>query len=266
MAATSRKLDWLLILTVLNVWIWGLSLFTLNLRWKNHPLPLPQTYEAFPYGELRVGIDPSYPPFAIDNNGDLAGFEVDLARAIADTIDVPLRLVPLGYDGLYDAIRADRVDVVISTLPVDPSRMAAVRYTDPYFNNGYVLVATDTPPDDDALQGREIAHEYGSEADTLVRTLSRRIGEIDAMPYELPTYALDAVRLGEAETAVVAAIDYHQYRNQYPQWDAAHRYLTDLHYAAAVRIDRVSTWRRIDHALDALRRSGELEAIRRRWL
>lgn len=266
MVATSRKLDIMFLMAILNIWIWGLSLFTLNLRWHNHPLPLPPTYEAFPYGELRIGIDPSYPPFAIDNDGELSGFEVDLARAIADTIGVPLRLVPLGYDGLYDAIRADRVDAVISTLPVDPSRMASVRYTDPYFNNGYVLVATDTPPEDAALQGLEIAHEYGSEADTLVRTLARRVGDIDAMPYELPSYALDAVRLDIAQTAVVSAIDYHQYRSQYPDWDAAHTYLTNLPYAAAIRIDRVNTWRRIDRALDTLRRSGELEAIRRRWL
>ena len=39
-------------------------------------------------GVLRVGLDPTYPPFAAATESDLFGFDVDLARALADDLGV----------------------------------------------------------------------------------------------------------------------------------------------------------------------------------
>jgi polar amino acid transport system substrate-binding protein len=92
-------------------------------------------------GELRVGLDASFPPFeSLDADGNIIGYDADLARAIAGAVGAEPVFVNIGFDGLYDALQADRVDVVISGLPYDPRRTQDVIYSQPYFNAGQVLV------------------------------------------------------------------------------------------------------------------------------
>ena len=51
-------------------------------------------------GVLRVGLDPTYPPFAVATENDLYGFDVDLARALAEDLGLQVQFAYFGYDGL----------------------------------------------------------------------------------------------------------------------------------------------------------------------
>ena len=103
-------------------------------------------------GELRVGLDASFPPFeSLDAAGSVIGFDPDLADAIAEALGAEPVFVNVGFDGLYDALWAGRVDVVISGLPYDPRRTQDVNYSQPYFNAGQVLVVR--ADDTDFTQG-----------------------------------------------------------------------------------------------------------------
>lgn len=256
------------LLIVLNIWVWGFSWTGLQLRWRSSPIPAPPIYEAFPYGEFRVGIDPSNPPFAQDNNGALTGFEVELANLLGEEMGVPVRLVPLGFDGLYDAITADVVDAVISTLVIDTARSTHIRYTQPYFDNGLVLVSpvTSSITKMHDLHNRSIAFAYAGQAHTELNNWTRRIDAIEQKPYELSQHALDAVRLSQADSALVTALDYRLYRQEYPAIALKNTYVTHVPYAIAVRIDRVQTWQLLNRALDRIQQSDQLEELINRWL
>jgi len=223
---------------------------------------------VFAYGELRVGIDPSYPPFAVATADDLYGLEVELAWALGEELGVPVRFVPLGYDGLYDALRVDSVDVLISALLIDPARRNDVIYTRPYFDAGLMLVSpVGTPYGDMTLMpGHTLAYEFGSAADAEARRWLRRVQPFERRPYELGRYALDAVRLGEADAALVDAVTTRLYQREHPNWAAQSFYVTDTSYAMAVRADRGAVWAAINHALETLAFDGRLDAIVARWL
>ena len=59
-------------------------------------------------GVLRIGLDPTYPPFENGDTGDLHGLDIDLAREIAAELEVEAVFVYYGYDGLYDALLTSR--------------------------------------------------------------------------------------------------------------------------------------------------------------
>ena len=59
---------------------------------------------AFPDGEIRIGVDGSYPPFAFDEAGSLRGLDIELGEAIAAEIGLPARFLNLSFYGLYDAL------------------------------------------------------------------------------------------------------------------------------------------------------------------
>lgn len=224
--------------------------------------------EAFPHGEIRIGVDASFPPFAVDDGTSLWGFDIDLGEAIAADIGLPVRFINMGFDGLYDAVIADQVDMVISALKVDLSRTADIRYSHHYFDAGLVLV---TPHDSpitmmDMMQGYRIAYEFGSIADSEVRDWERRIGRMQHHPYELPNYALDAVRLEQADAALVDNTSYRLYLRDHPDWQAQAHHVTSEVYAIALRIDRMDAWKLVNYAISALKDSGELAKIIEQWL
>lgn len=256
------------LLLCLVVWIWGLAVVLFTIRWNALERPGPPVRELFPYGAMRVGVDASLPPFAVATATDLFGLDIDLANAIGEELGIPVQFVNMGYDGLYDSIRADQVDVVISALLIDPNRGGQVRYTRHYFNAGLVLVSpagsdfhemTDMP-------GHRLAFEFGSGADAEARRWERRIESFTRMPYELPDYALDAVRIGDADAALVDATSMRLYIREHSSWAAQYSPVTDAWFAIAIRPDRVELWQAVNRALQAIDDNGLLDEIINRWL
>jgi ABC-type amino acid transport substrate-binding protein len=252
----------------LALWVWILAGLLFWIRWNAIDRPGPPIRELFPYGEMRIGVDASNPPFAIATKDDLFGMEIDLGYALAEEIGIPVRFVNMGYDGLYDSIRADQVDMVISTLTMDPLRTNDVRYTQPYFDAGLVLVSPSANPllAMSDLSGHALAYEFGSDADSTARLWLRRIQPFGTRPYELPQYALDAVRLGDADAALVDATSARLYLRDHRDWLVEMSYVTSIPYAIALRINRWNTWERVSLALQSLSDNGTLQAILEKWL
>lgn len=232
--------------------------------WRARP---PLLKNAFPHGEIRIGVDASFPPFAVDNGESVYGLDIDLGHAIAAEIGMPVRFVNIGFDALYDAVTTDQVDLVISALRIDPIRMADVRYTTHYFDAGLLLV---TPQDSpitmiEFMEGYAMAYEFGSLADAEVREWEKRIGRMQHRPYELPQYALDAVRFEQSDAALVDSTSYYLYQKEHPEWTPQTRFITHEFYVSAIRIDRRGTWQFINQAINTLKKSGELDKIRTKW-
>ena len=161
-----------------------------------------------------------------------------------------------------------QVDAVISALLVDPAKTAEVRYTRHYFNNGLLLV---TNPDKawqamEAIENNSVAYEFGSPADAELRLWQRRITTFAHQPYELPDYALDAVRLNKADSALVDATSFRVYLREHPNWQPHIVQVTDAWYAIAIRIDRAETWEAVNQAVHELDETGKLDEILARWL
>lgn len=255
-ALTRRRWRWLVGIGVIIAGLWLLRIVT-----------LPQE-PLLPTGTLRVGIDPSNPPFAFDTGGAYVGLEVELAQELATHMSAPIQFVGLGFDGLYDALKVEQADIIIAALVPDPLRTGDVHYSPPYFDNGLVLVS----PQANALiemremSGRALAYAFGSQADAEVQRWLRRIAVFETRPYETPTIALDAVRLSEADAALVQAVDARQYLREYPVWQATLTPVTHAPFVIAVPIDRGRLAAEIGAALRALQVDGTLDALIAEWL
>ncbi len=154
---------------------------------------------------LRVALDPSFPPFdTLDAAGQVAGFDVDLARELARRLGVPVSFTAIAFDGLADAVMAGKVDAVISAFPLDERLTEDVRYSQPYFEAGLVMVTRAdralTSPDE--LADAPVAVEWGGQGDAWAR--EQKLPHI--LRTETPDEALNAVLAGRAEAAIVDAV------------------------------------------------------------
>lgn len=121
-----RPVRWRLGLLVLLVLaVAGLAVMALA-RWGEDAIGLlvrrDQTWQAMQSrGTWRVALDPSFPPFEmLDESGTPVGFDVDLARRMAADWGLELEVVAMGFDSLLDAVKAGKVDSVVSAMPYDP--------------------------------------------------------------------------------------------------------------------------------------------------
>jgi ABC-type amino acid transport substrate-binding protein len=220
-------------------------------------------------GELRVGLDASFPPFeSLDEAGQVIGFDADLARAIAASLEAEPVFVNVGFDGLYDALLAGRVDVIISGLPYDPRRTRDVIYSQPYFNAGQVLIvrADEAFGDpDQSLIGRMVAVEWGSAADMQARRLAQTTSGLQTLPQPTAQDALKALVAEQADVAIADAVSAYQFMGENAGAVRIVKSLSDEPYVMASRSQSRRLAQAIDDALEVLRRSGALDELRAKW-
>jgi polar amino acid transport system substrate-binding protein len=83
---------------------------------------------------IRFLTETDYPPFNFTGpDGNPAGFNVDLARALCDEIKVTCTIQMRRFETLIDAITSNRGDAIIASLAVTPQLRARVDFTDPYY-------------------------------------------------------------------------------------------------------------------------------------
>jgi polar amino acid transport system substrate-binding protein len=83
---------------------------------------------------IRFLTETDYPPFNFTGaDGNPAGFNVDLARALCDEIKVTCTVQMRRFETLIDAITSNRGDAIIASLAVTPQLRARVDFTDPYY-------------------------------------------------------------------------------------------------------------------------------------
>ena len=87
--------------------------------------------------ELRVGMSGSQPPFVVkDKDGNIIGFEVDIAEALAAAMGVKLKIVPKPFAQLLPALEKGEVDMVMSGLTITPERSLKFAFAGPYYVSG----------------------------------------------------------------------------------------------------------------------------------
>jgi polar amino acid transport system substrate-binding protein len=74
-------------------------------------------------GVLRVGMEPGYMPFEMkDKQGNIIGFDVDMAEAMAKAMGVKLELVPTAWDGIIAGLLTGKFDIIMSGMTVTQER------------------------------------------------------------------------------------------------------------------------------------------------
>ncbi len=246
-----------------------LALLTLLLLFTAACRPADDSWERVQAaGVLKVGLDPTYPPFEVADAAGVSGLDVDLARALAADLGVAAEFVYFGFDGLYDALATEQVDVLLSALVIAPERGKDFAFTEPYFNAGQVLIvpAGDTAIGEMAdLDGRTLAVELGALGHVEATTWAKRIPDLTVRPYTTGDEALTAVLTGEADAALIDAISGRLYLKEQPQLQIVQE-VTVEPFAIIVRIEDEQLLARLNTSLEDLRQSGELDDIIGKWL
>ena len=92
-------------------------------------------------GAMRVGMDTFVPWAMKDKTGKFVGFEIDVAKQLAEDMGVKVEFVPTKWAGIIPALLTGKFDVVIGGMGIRPKRALKVNFTIPYDYSGMSMVA-----------------------------------------------------------------------------------------------------------------------------
>ncbi len=237
---------------------------TLALWWTQQTSDPAPTELFLITGQIRLGVDPSHAPFVFDNTGQLSGFDVELAAALSEQIQIPIVLAVVSFDGLFDALLTGRVDALASVRSDQAVRGAS--FTAAYADAGWMLYSFKQQPIRDwrDLSGRRLAVEFASEGDSLARLWLRRIAPFDVLRYETAADAFDALLFAQSDAALIPALTHLPPDTPNDQLEAV--LITSVPLSFAVRAGDQQMLAQIQAGLAALEADGTLADLRARWL
>ncbi|MEX2473782.1 transporter substrate-binding domain-containing protein [Marinobacter sp.] len=122
---------------------------------------------------LRIAFDVPYEPFEYkDDNGELTGFEVELADAMCEEMNANCDFVIQAWDGMIPGLLARKFDLIMSSMSITPERAERVLFSEPYYNTpggwfgpeGFDTDVTDM----EAMEGKTVGVQRGTTMDTYV--------------------------------------------------------------------------------------------------
>ncbi len=89
--------------------------------------------EILEAGVIKIGVPESFAPFgSLGADGELEGYDIDVAKMIAEDLGVKLELVPIVSKQRIPFLETGRLDLVISTLGANPERAKSIWYSSSY--------------------------------------------------------------------------------------------------------------------------------------
>ena len=97
---------------------------------------------------LYVGTNAEYPPFEyLDENGNVAGFDIDLMNEIAKIIGKKIEIKDMTFDGLIPALEANTIDIIIAGMTVNESKKKIMNFSIPDYEVRQNIIVLDNNTD-----------------------------------------------------------------------------------------------------------------------
>ena len=116
---------------------------------------------------LVVGLDDAFAPMGFrDEPGNLVGFDIDLATAVADELGMQVEFKPIDWNAKEMELKAGTIDCVWNGMSITPERQENMALTNKYLNNKIVLMAL-ADSDIDVTSAKELADlKIGTQVDS----------------------------------------------------------------------------------------------------
>lgn len=118
-------------------------------------------------GTFILGLDDSFPPMGYtDENGEIVGFDIDVAREVCNRLGVKLICQPIDWDAKEQELSTKQIDCIWNGFTVTDERRKSMTFSDSYVKNAQVVIVKSSSPYKTLadLKGKTVGLQAGSSA------------------------------------------------------------------------------------------------------
>jgi polar amino acid transport system substrate-binding protein len=215
-------------------------------------------------GTILIATEGKFPPFNFMQGQKPAGFEMDIAEAVAKKMGLKIEWKILGFDALLVGLSQDRFDEVIASHGITEERSKAVLFANPHYCTGGVVVAKDPKINSGKdLADKVVAVQVGT---TYLDNVKKLPGVKEVKSFTQDNDARAALQTGHVDAWVS---DKFVAKASLDATPGSGLHLGDFIFvervAAAVGHDNAPLAAEINKALAAIQADGTYAAISQKW-
>ena len=163
-------------------------------------------------GTFVLGLDDSFPPLGYrDDNNEIVGYDIDLAKEVAKRLGVAFKAQPIDWDAKEMELETGKIDCIWNGFTITEERKNALSFTFAYLNNEQVLVVQKasgikTLAD---MKGKKLGIQSGSSAQDAVdedKNRDFKAGLKEVIPFKDNITALNDLKIGGVDGVVMESV------------------------------------------------------------
>ncbi|MEZ4727873.1 MAG: transporter substrate-binding domain-containing protein [Caldilineaceae bacterium] len=223
-------------------------------------------------GKLRVGVRRDVRPFGfVDANGELSGFDIDLAHEFARrwlNHEGALELVIVSAADRIPRLTSGDVDLLIAAMPHKRERDALIDFSEPYFVDGQALL---TRSDSGIATARDLRDKaVAALQDAPAIDILFQWAEGQSLPIKLVTFpaypeALDALQTGETDALTADSVTLNQFAQEASNLRLISERFTQEYYAIGLPQGDSQLRALVNFTLQDMKTDGTYDSLYRHW-
>lgn len=166
-------------------------------------------------GKIIIGLEGDWAPWSfVGEDDELTGYDVEVAKAIAEKLGVEAEIIPAEWDGLFAGMDSGRYDIVVNGVEMTEEREEKYDFADPY---AYIRTALIVRGDNDTIHSFEDL-DGKKTANSIASTYMNLAESYGATCYGVATLdeTLTMVLQGRADATLNAIVSFTDYMAQHP--------------------------------------------------
>ena len=224
---------------------------------------------------LIIGLQSGYPPFEfMDTEGNIIGFDVDLAQSIANKLGKKLVIKDMEFEGEILSLKQGKIDLILSGMNITPSRLKEILMV-PYHgeaSSSFSLIFWNQIPaaihslqDLANIPGAMVSVEVG----TIPEEFLSRHPEITSKSFQGALAPLMDVKYGKSLANLVETDVAEYLKTQHPEIQILTVPLPPeeiiLGFGIGVKKENQELFQQVDQIIHELKSSGELQKLEEQW-
>lgn len=222
-------------------------------------------------GELIIGLDDTFAPMGFrDENGELVGFDIDLATAVCDYLGIKATFQPINWDSKELELESKNIDCIWNGMSATPERMESMSLSNKYLNNKIVIMALD-----DSVKVEKASdltkYNIGTQTDSAALETMMADPDYDTFSENVTEYKTYDQALMDMQAGRLDCIVVDQVLGEYKNSKLQEKMIVcdydfgDDYYAIGFRAEDKELTAKVNEAIKALIDDGTAAEISEKW-
>ena len=225
-------------------------------------------------GHFTLGLDADFAPMGFtDDNGEIVGFDIDLAKAVGEKMGVDVEVKPIDWDSKDMELSSGKIDVIWNGFSITDERRQEVLFSNPYLSTKQSIIVkkgSDITKKAD-LAGKKIALQDGSTSEAALKADTatyESVGDDNISRFKENSQVLMEGDSGRADAAVIDEVFvryYLQKENLLDKYTVLEEGFDEEDYGVGGRKGDYALMEAINKALDECKADGTTSEISQKW-